>query len=244
MKKGFTLAEVLITLGIIGVVAALTIPTLIQNANEKATVSRLKKVYSTLSSAYTLAIQENGTPENWGLTVDGAGAKKFMDMLVPYLSVVANCDTGGGCFPARTFWRDYTYNDLNTVTFIAKAKLNDGTIFFTQISSADCTKVRTDNVQNIQLNSACAVLGVDINGSKGPNRASQDFFYFVATKYGITPVGTSDEDNNASLVNKAGFEATCKAGNGGGCTAWVIYNENMDYLKCNNLSWGGPTTCQ
>ena len=48
MKKGFTLAEVLITLGIIGVVAALTLPSLIQNYKEKATVTAVKESYSIL----------------------------------------------------------------------------------------------------------------------------------------------------------------------------------------------------
>ena len=43
MKKAFTLAEVLITLGIIGVVAAMTMPSLIQNYKERETVSKVKK---------------------------------------------------------------------------------------------------------------------------------------------------------------------------------------------------------
>lgn len=51
MKKGFTLAEVLITLGIIGVVAAMTIPTLIQNTNSVKFASQFKKTISTLSQA-------------------------------------------------------------------------------------------------------------------------------------------------------------------------------------------------
>lgn len=46
MKNGFTLAEVLITLGIIGVVAAMTMPTLIQKNQDKELISRIKKTYS------------------------------------------------------------------------------------------------------------------------------------------------------------------------------------------------------
>ena len=49
--KAFTLAEVLITLGIIGVVASLTMPSVISNQNEKKTVTRVKKAYSTLQQA-------------------------------------------------------------------------------------------------------------------------------------------------------------------------------------------------
>ena len=55
MKKGFTLAEVLITLGIIGVVAAMTIPTLIQNTNSVKFVTQFKKSISTLSQAGLMA---------------------------------------------------------------------------------------------------------------------------------------------------------------------------------------------
>ncbi len=50
--SGFTLAEVLITLGIIGVVAALTMPSVINNYKEKETIAKLKKTYSVLSQAY------------------------------------------------------------------------------------------------------------------------------------------------------------------------------------------------
>ncbi|MDR1327072.1 MAG: prepilin-type N-terminal cleavage/methylation domain-containing protein [Heliobacteriaceae bacterium] len=64
-KKAFTLAEVLITLGIIGVVAALTIPSLIAKHKEKETVSKLKNIFSTLSNAYTLILNEHDSPEKW-----------------------------------------------------------------------------------------------------------------------------------------------------------------------------------
>lgn len=61
MKKGFTLAEVLITLGIIGVVAAMTMPSLIQNYRKKEATTRIKKFYSMMSQAVLLqqTITEN-----------------------------------------------------------------------------------------------------------------------------------------------------------------------------------------
>ena len=65
--KGFTLAEVLVTLGIIGVVAAMPMPSLIANHNEKQTVVQLKKVYATLSNAYVSVLNEYGAPADWGL---------------------------------------------------------------------------------------------------------------------------------------------------------------------------------
>ena len=54
----FTLAEVLITLGIIGIVAAMTIPSLVQDYREKAQVTRVKKFYSVFAQAYAMALQD------------------------------------------------------------------------------------------------------------------------------------------------------------------------------------------
>ena len=49
--KGFTLAEVLVTLGIIGVVSAMTVPTLMQNYQRKSYVTQLHKVYNEVQQA-------------------------------------------------------------------------------------------------------------------------------------------------------------------------------------------------
>src|SRR5574344_2111076 len=102
MKKGFTLAEVLIVLGIIGVVAALTIPTLINSYQEKATVTRLKKVYSTLSQAYQMAIIENGEFPDWfegndELTPVQKG-EIFYNVLSKYFKISKACKGEPGCF--------------------------------------------------------------------------------------------------------------------------------------------------
>ena len=64
-KVAFTLAEVLITLGIIGVVAAMTIPTLLQNRVNTEVESKLKKVYSVMNQAILMSEQDNGPKEYW-----------------------------------------------------------------------------------------------------------------------------------------------------------------------------------
>ena len=63
--KGFTLSEVLITLGIIGVVAALTIPTLIQNVSNRDVETKLKKFYTTINEAHKFAEAEFGNDNLW-----------------------------------------------------------------------------------------------------------------------------------------------------------------------------------
>lgn len=59
------------------------------------------------------------------------------------------------------------------------------------------------------------------------------------------PDGMPDEVRNESMT----FETYCNLSkpdklNGYGCAAWVIYNENMDYLHCNDLSWDGKKKCK
>lgn len=61
MKNAFTLAEVLVTLGIIGVVAAMTVPNLMENYQRQSYVTQLRKVYSELSQAAETAMTENNT---------------------------------------------------------------------------------------------------------------------------------------------------------------------------------------
>lgn len=93
-KKAFTLAEVLITLGIIGIVAAMTIPTLLTNIREKQTVSKLKQTYSMLSQAFKL-VEDNGgvlgdLAENDNISSKDRAAK-FMDLLRPHLKILVDC---------------------------------------------------------------------------------------------------------------------------------------------------------
>ena len=64
-RFAFTLAEVLITLGIIGVVAAMTIPTLMTTFAKKRTETQLKTFYSKINQTVKMSIADNGDPEGW-----------------------------------------------------------------------------------------------------------------------------------------------------------------------------------
>ena len=63
--KAFTLAEVLITLGVIGVVAAMTLPSVIKHYQQQATVSKIKKFYTTINQAIRQSEAENGSCSTW-----------------------------------------------------------------------------------------------------------------------------------------------------------------------------------
>ena len=95
-SPGFTLAEVLITLGIIGVVAAMTLPSVILNYQKKVTVNRLKQAYSTISQALVMAQKDHGDISGWdiasGLTsldqVDVSLNNFANKYLIPYIKLV------------------------------------------------------------------------------------------------------------------------------------------------------------
>ena len=75
IRFGFSLAEVLITLGIIGVVASLTLPSVINKYQEKVTVTKVKKAYSTMNNALFSAISENGEVDTWDYPYYNAGTE-------------------------------------------------------------------------------------------------------------------------------------------------------------------------
>ena len=83
-NQGFTLAEVLITLGIIGVIAALTLPAVITKYKKQATASKLKKAYSELSQAIVLSEVENGPFYTWDLMPFGQSREFFDKYLRKY----------------------------------------------------------------------------------------------------------------------------------------------------------------
>ncbi|MDR1327154.1 MAG: type II secretion system GspH family protein [Heliobacteriaceae bacterium] len=158
MRKGFTLAEVLITLGIIGVVAALTMPSLIAKYKEKVTFTKLKKLYSIMSQAYFQAREEHGNVSAWceGLrlesSVSGECQIKTHDIMIPYLKVLKDCKLDGGCFSNEAIknpdgsifgsdsGQSYGIPNYRWSTLV----LADGTLLLFQYTSSERIGVYTD----------------------------------------------------------------------------------------------------
>lgn len=211
----------------------MTIPTLHQSITEKVAVARLQKTYSTLENAFRLAVQENGTPDEWGLT-DEEGSKSnaliITNKLKPYLNFIQICDNNNdtACWP-------------NEIPTNIPAKLADGTLLAFEVNRGICTTVR-GAVKSLERQ--CGSISVKIDGNKTPIKIGINTFAFWLTAYGITPFGIQAQTDYK-------FEEYClpdiPAGPHGGkqsCTAWVIYNGNMDYLHCKDLSWDGSHSCK
>ena len=230
-KAAFTLAEVLITLGIIGVVAAMTMPSLIQNYQEKATVTKLKKCYSLVSQAYVSILNDEGGSD----TLQAGDDLEMMEKFGKYLKYQKTCGRNKGCFPNVTY-KSVTGNGYSKweddTTDRSRAILTDGTLIMFNKSA-----MWGGNEGNYSY----AQIYVDINGFKGPNQLGRDFFYFYINPEKIVPAGAKAlEEKNEDQK----FTKNCIQQNGYACAAWVIYNENMDYLHCKDLSWDGKHSCK
>ena len=163
----FTLAEVLITLGIIGVVAALTMPALIQNHKKSEASARLKKFYSTMQQAILLSENENGSAKQW-TKVDSIEKD-------PDTGLYDDADAENTEIYFNTYLKKYlkylkTEKDEETNLF--KVMLTDGSSF-------------------LMRNGSCIDFIFDYNGDKFPNAEGRDRYRFVICpegyEYNVNP---------------------------------------------------------
>ena len=99
-KFGFTLAEVLITLAIIGVVAALTIPNLVQSYKKSVVETKLAKFYSMINQAIKLSEIDNGPKENWDLKDIDVFWDTYLNPYIKYVKYEEQPCTNAVC-PAK-----------------------------------------------------------------------------------------------------------------------------------------------
>lgn len=190
-RKAFTLAEVLITLGIIGVVAAITIPTLMNNTQEAEFKSAWKKEFSVLANATTRVMTDNGgTMENVCSSLD---QNCFRSIYTDnYLKAIKTCDINGSY---GNCW-DYTNSDDHKGTWggnSSGAVLNDGSFLMFYYSNVACSNTAFGT--NI---ARCGNIFVDTNGFKGPNKQGKDIHCVIVAKDSIIPLGSSQITSNVA----------------------------------------------
>ena len=165
---GFTLAEVLVTLAIVGIVAALTLPTLIQNHQKKVAATRLKSTYSILAQAIMLSENDNGPESGWVVDREGYSGTKIIENFIrtyiePYLKTVKRDELKNSSAPYVYYYRKngeligisghshYSIALTNGVYLLFNTAYGDGV--------SDDIKVR-----------------IDINGEQAPNIVGRDLF--------------------------------------------------------------------
>ena len=184
MKKGFTLAEVLITLVIIGVIAAMTIPTLMNSTNNQEFRVGLKKAISALNQAMSLNYALEGTQigaENL------SSSQNIVDNLFKKRMSVITTATSGTAFGVGS--TGITATDNQNVFYTA-----DGARYAVSYAAGAYDPVADQMYYGLIL--------IDVNGEKGPNtvctNAQQPTDTYVATMYGnrVVAGATSSPDAN------------------------------------------------
>ena len=212
-KQGFTLAEVLIALVIIGVIAALTVPTLKQNIDKREYVTGLQKANSVLKQA----VQK--LTYNYGYAVGDYSFFKnsdFIDEFAKVTSYVKKCDTTTECF-GTTKYKFLSNADVPDSNFPEKKSLvtADGMMYLAWKNNYPGGGfLSSEDNQNCMYR-----IYVDVNGQKKPNKFGVDtFVFFLVDGKGIVPAGA----NSTNDCRKTGW--------GFSCTGKILKEGKITYL--------------
>ncbi len=192
-KIAFTLAETLITLGIIGIVAALTIPTLFANYQKRMTITRLKASYSKLTQALQAATDDYGPVEQWFLNDNDVSHYETIitavihEKIIPYAKVIDDC--GLNC-PLR---KKVKICRLNGVCTWGQRDSGYYTIYLADGSSWE---FMIDNNGRTMMN---IKVYIDINGNGKPNIFGKDIFV-VLLDDGVRLLGSDAKYSRSSLL--------------------------------------------
>ncbi len=187
-RAGFTLAEVLITLAIVGVVAAITMPNLIANHKKKTYVNKLQKAYITLNQAFKLSEVENGSSDFWDDAFELGNQAYFEKYWEPYFNNATLCETYEECGYDKIKPYKFLNGEIANIYLqpsknVVKFYLPDGTLYTIIVS-----------ILNAETGEIVPNTGVrvDVNGPKGPNQLGRDVFYLARRHgVGILPYGHS-----------------------------------------------------
>ena len=219
-KLAFTLSEVLITLGIIGVVAAMTIPNLIADARNKRMYTQLKATQSILSNAIRLAEEEYGDMTGWDVKMEysEADAKAIAKVLKQYLKLALDCgtmDSEGKCSPKVRYkllnGSSHSGNYYDNKKYYKVVLLNGSSIWW-----------RSAQENEYKDYDRVAVFWIDLNGDRAPNQVGRDLFLYDYEKGAFRPQGAPGYHE----------EGTCNlSGPGWGCSYFVLQYGHMKYPK-------------
>lgn len=211
------MAEVLVTLAVIGIVSAMTVPSLMQNHQRKTYVTQLHKFYNIMTQALRRYQNDRNavSPSEAGLSSQQA----IDDFMYKYFNVVQSCDNF-----ARPCFAD-TYTTYGTR---AKVDLSKNTGFKSYVL-ADGSAAALKYTWSISSPNKLIRVYVDINGQSGPNVYGRDFFGMYIYANGLIDI-SSNSSKNAPLTVEQRKEVTGYCGNGASLDACFgrILNDNWE----------------
>lgn len=246
--KAFTLAEVLITLGIIGVVAALTIPTLMANNQKTQYVTALQKAYSSSAQALTQMVHDMNCGSDLqctGLFVTGMSHADLGAAFARYFKVVQTCpSTTGTCWATSIdqYYDGSSGTSISQVRNTADYKFitADGIAYyvhnFAGDGDVDCSYSWGSDVLGY-MSQICGYIMIDVNAGKRPNYFGRDVFQFYFTNgrgAKLYPSGGIDDATtlywNNGNADRCSSSSTGAAKDGTYCSGRIVEkNWQMDY---------------
>ncbi len=234
VRSAFTLAEVLITLGIIGIVAAMTIPTLISKNQKRVIEAKLKEDYSIIQQVIK-SNESNDVDMSMLLKDEDANSQKewFETYFAPYMKYSHVCYDEAGCWQKRGDNKNlagnatqYNRKDIGIGLNVVTLKLNNGTNICLDVFDSLQELAYLFGVNATENGLA---IYIDTNGDSGPNVIGKDIYVLVySPDNGIVPAGihkTNEEINkNCSSAEKgqnAGYYCIMRVKNNG----WEIPND-------------------
>ena len=238
-KIAFTLAEVLITLGIIGIVAAMTIPTLVSDITNKGFVEKLKKNYVLIQNVTKMVIAENGDPAYWQWSEYNSpnfdANDNIAEMYKKHLKVTDTCPPSSDdrlsakCVLTRR--SDYSYlngSNENVGDYAGSGyrvfycnyifMLSDGTTLGLRFNSGRCGKF---------WGAPDLTFTIDVNGKAGPNTIGRDIFYVYMNKSDHGQVKPYTNENFFGIIDNTN---TCDINSTGQSCAYRVLTEGkMNY---------------
>ena len=178
-KLAFTLAEVLITLGIIGIVAAMTLPSILQKRERLSIVVALKKFYSSFQNAINLSQLDHGPAVNWDTKTDYNDTEAmyawFDEYVIQYMKILVNCnkDNNKACF------HNYSYSTFPGESNIPSSSMANTRIMYIFQDGSAFTAITGGGTESM---SRIFHIIFDTNGYRKPNAYGQDIFSFRYNK--------------------------------------------------------------
>ena len=230
-RIAFTLAEVLITLGIIGIVAAMTLPTLISNIQDKEFRTMFKKQYSTISQALLMTFES-------GDDIQSLNHENWSDMIY-YVCKIASqlkyVDAGLNCKEIEKLGNssDFDNNPIytNNITWHANYKWynKQGT---PQILNSGYWYMTFKLPDGAWINFNCLRdIFVDVNGAARPNTIGRDIYYFWipvgslrTSFFGRNRKVNGCSGNSGVSITPENYKSDCESGSGWGCSPLYILN--------------------
>lgn len=219
-QKAFTMAEVLIAMGVIGIVAVLTIPVIAKFSTNLETTTAFKNTYSDLSNVSQIIKKDN----NQTLVDAFSSTAAMKNRYAEYMKTTKNCTNSStdGCWTYK--WNQMDGTELTPPTSPGLILINGAILVFEDYFSSSCDSSGTNVSARTTLTNVCSDIMIDVNGARRPNIIGKDIFYVWILSNSIKPWGTDADD--AKTGSMASSE-TCDSGDGGwGCAGKLLKNQD------------------